>query len=78
MEAPRYLEENGVFQMICEWVEVEGEPWEQRLQSWTAGSGCDVFVYVGPLAIRSAMRKIGFMKRAACTAATGRMRCPIA
>lgn len=48
MEAPRYLKENGVFQMVCEWVEVEGEPWEQRLHSWTSHSGCDVFVYVGP------------------------------
>jgi hypothetical protein len=48
MEAPRYLEENGTFQMICEWVEVEGEPWEQRLRTWTAGSGCDVFVFLGP------------------------------
>ncbi len=48
MEAPQHLEENGVFQMICEWVQVEGESSDQRLRSWTAGSGCDVFVLMGP------------------------------
>ena len=47
-EAAVHLEPNGVFQMICEWVQVQGEPWQQRLRSWTAESGCDVFVLVGP------------------------------
>src|SRR5581483_9854073 len=48
MEAPRYLEDGGIFQMICEWVQIEGQPWEERLRGWTAGSGCDVFVLLGP------------------------------
>jgi methylase of polypeptide subunit release factors len=48
LEASDHLEDNGVFQMICEWVQVEGEPWQQRLRSWTAESGCDVLVLLGP------------------------------
>lgn len=48
LEAPDHLEYNGVFQMICEWAQVDGEPWQQRLRSWTAESGCDVLVLVGP------------------------------
>jgi methylase of polypeptide subunit release factors len=49
VEAPQHLEEDGVFQMLCEWVQIEGEPWEQRLLSWTAASGCDVLVLLGPI-----------------------------
>ena len=30
--APQFLEEAGVFQMLCEWVEFESETWEQRLR----------------------------------------------
>lgn len=48
IEVPEHLEEGGVFQMICEWVEVEDEPWQQRVQSWTAASGCDVLLLLGP------------------------------
>lgn len=46
--AGAYLEEGGFYQMICEWVEIEGESWEQRLRDWTAGSGCDVLVVLAP------------------------------
>jgi predicted RNA methylase len=48
MEAPRYLADDGIFQMICEWVQIHGEPWEDRLRAWTEASGCDVFVLLGP------------------------------
>ncbi|HEX4749860.1 MAG TPA: methyltransferase [Bryobacteraceae bacterium] len=48
VEAPDYLEEGGLFQMICEWVELEGEPWQARLRSWTDNRGCDVLVLKGP------------------------------
>lgn len=48
VEAPQYLEDGGVFQMLCEWVQVEGQPWEQRLRSWTAASGCDILLMLGP------------------------------
>jgi SAM-dependent methyltransferase len=43
-EAPGYLNPGGHFQMICEWVEVEGESWQARLGRWLEGSGCDVWV----------------------------------
>lgn len=48
-EAPAYLEDNGIFQMICEWVQIEGEPWQDRLRSWTEKSECDVFILLGPV-----------------------------
>ncbi|QEG01401.1 N5-glutamine S-adenosyl-L-methionine-dependent methyltransferase [Stieleria maiorica] len=41
---PEHLEEGGTFQTICEWVELEGQDWQDRLRSWFAGSGCDVWV----------------------------------
>jgi methylase of polypeptide subunit release factors len=47
-EAPAFLREGGYFQMLCEWVQLEGQAWDERLQEWTAGSGCDVLVVVGP------------------------------
>lgn len=47
-QAPNYLEDGGIFQMICEWVQIEGEEWQDRLQSRTADSGCDTLVLVGP------------------------------
>ena len=29
--------------MMCEWVEVEGQRWQDRLDEWFTGNGCDVF-----------------------------------
>jgi methylase of polypeptide subunit release factors len=43
-EAPAFLEEGGCFQMICEWVEVAGEPWQNRVGRWLEGNGCDVWL----------------------------------
>lgn len=43
-EAPEYLNEGGVLQAICEWVELEGECWQERVKRWFADSGCDVWV----------------------------------
>jgi hypothetical protein len=42
--APDHLEPGGVFQMILEWVEVDGEPWRERLAGWVRQSDCDVWV----------------------------------
>lgn len=42
--APRYLEEGGCFQMICEWVETGDEPWHERLGRWFENSDCDAWV----------------------------------
>lgn len=47
-ECPAYLEEGGYFQMICQWVDLEDQSWEQRLREWTANSGCDVLVILAP------------------------------
>lgn len=43
-EAPAHLVEGGVFQMICEWVQLEDQPWEERVAEWFEGSGCDAWV----------------------------------
>jgi Methyltransferase small domain len=45
--APPFLQENGVFQMLCEWVEFESEPWAQRLGPWFEQSHCDVHIWLG-------------------------------
>jgi SAM-dependent methyltransferase len=46
-QAPRYLNEGGYFQMLCEWAQVSGQPWEERVAEWLAGSGCDAWVMKG-------------------------------
>jgi hypothetical protein len=46
-DAPQFLEEGGVFQMLCEWVEFEAESWENRLRPWFERSHCDVHIWRG-------------------------------
>lgn len=43
-QAPRFLNEGGLFQMIFEWVEIEGQTWQQRLGEWVSESGCDAWI----------------------------------
>jgi methylase of polypeptide subunit release factors len=43
-EAREYLNEDGYMEMLCEWVQVKGEPWEERLGEWLEGTGCDAWV----------------------------------
>ena len=45
--APQFLEEGGVFQMLCEWVEFETESWEDRLRPWFERSHCDIHIWRG-------------------------------
>jgi hypothetical protein len=45
-EAPAHLNDGGTLQMIFEWVELEDEPWQERLQVWFDGLGCDAWVLV--------------------------------
>jgi Methyltransferase small domain len=45
--APNFLTPGGVFQMLCEWAELESEPWVERLKRWFEGSHCDVHVWGG-------------------------------
>ena len=45
--APAYLEEGGVFQMLCEWAERDSEPWNARLRPWFENCQCDVHIWWG-------------------------------
>jgi hypothetical protein len=45
--ASQFLQENGVFQMLCEWVEFDSESWDQRLRPWFEQSHCDVHIWLG-------------------------------
>ncbi len=46
-DAAAHLEEGGYFQMLCEWAEVQGESWRERLTDWFRETGCDVWVVKG-------------------------------
>jgi methylase of polypeptide subunit release factors len=46
-EAPTYLNEDGYFQMLCEWAGIEGQDWHGRLSDWFEGTGCDALVLKG-------------------------------
>jgi hypothetical protein len=46
-QAPAHLNEGGYFQMLCEWVQVRGETWQERLVEWLQDTGCDVWVLRG-------------------------------
>jgi len=41
-EAPDHLNDDGHLQMLCEWVEISGEPWPDRLASWIRS--CDAWI----------------------------------
>ncbi len=43
-QAPAFLEEGGLLQMICEWVETEKQGWRERLSEWFVGNHCDAWV----------------------------------
>jgi predicted RNA methylase len=46
-EAPAHLNEGGYMQMLCEWAQVDGQPWEERIAEWLEGTGCDAWVMKG-------------------------------
>jgi SAM-dependent methyltransferase len=46
-EAPPYLNEGGYLQVLCEWAEVDGQPWEERVAEWVEDTGCDAWVQKG-------------------------------
>jgi hypothetical protein len=43
-EAPGYLAPGGCCQVLANWVHRRGEPWQDRVAGWLAGSGCDAWV----------------------------------
>lgn len=46
-QAPAYLNEGGYLEMLCEWAQVKGQSWEERLTEWLEGTGCDAWVLKG-------------------------------
>lgn len=42
-----HLNENGFLQIVCEWVQVQGQDWKERLTEWVDGTGCDAWVFKG-------------------------------
>jgi methylase of polypeptide subunit release factors len=46
-EAPAYLNEGGYFQVLCEWAQVSGQSWQERVTEWIEGTGCDAWVLMG-------------------------------
>ncbi|HEV2495350.1 MAG TPA: methyltransferase [Terriglobia bacterium] len=42
-DGARHLEEGGFLQIICEWVEIRGQSWQERLRAWFADTGCDAW-----------------------------------
>ena len=46
-EGPEHLNEGGYMQMLCEWAQIKGQPWEERVAEWLQDSGCDAWVMKG-------------------------------
>jgi len=46
-EAPAHLEDGGYFQVLCEWAQVRGQSWQERVSEWIDGSECDAWVLMG-------------------------------
>jgi SAM-dependent methyltransferase len=43
-DAPALLAEGGFCQLLANWENHAGQPWEERLAGWFEGSGCDAWV----------------------------------
>ena len=46
-ECPEHLNEGGYMQMLCEWAQIKGQPWEERIAEWLQETGCDAWVMKG-------------------------------
>ncbi len=46
-EASAYLNQGGYMQMLCEWAQIKGQPWEERVAEWLQDTGCDAWVMKG-------------------------------
>lgn len=44
-EAPAHLGAGGYLQMVCEWVQVRGQSWQERVAEWLEGTGCDAWLF---------------------------------
>jgi SAM-dependent methyltransferase len=45
--APEHLAEGGLLQMVCEWVEIAGQSWQERIAGWVDGLECDAWLMRG-------------------------------
>jgi hypothetical protein len=45
-EAPSYLTRGGHLQMLCEWVEITGQSWQERITGWIRN--CDAWILHTP------------------------------
>ena len=45
--AGAFLEEGGISLTVCEWASLKGASANERMQSWTEGNGCDVWISYG-------------------------------
>ena len=55
-EAPQHLNDGAHLQMLCEWVEIEGEPWQERISDWIRG--CDAWIlHASPLTPETYVRQ---------------------
>ncbi len=43
-DVPQFLREGGYCQIVCNYVQLKGQDWRQRLAGWFEGSGCDAWV----------------------------------
>ena len=41
-QAPAHLTPGGHLQLLTNWAITAGQPWQERLASWVAGTGCDL------------------------------------
>ncbi len=43
-DAARALNEGGFCQMVCDWAQIAGQDWKQRLAGWVGGLDCDAWI----------------------------------
>ena len=43
-QVPQFLNEGGYCQILCNWAELRGQDWNDRLHKWFDGTGCDAWV----------------------------------
>ena len=46
-QAPDHLREDGYFQVLCEWAQIRGQSWQERVSEWLENTGCDAWVVMG-------------------------------
>ena len=44
-EGAGHLNDGGYLQMVCEWVQVRGQSWQDHVLEWLEGTGCDAWVF---------------------------------